>query len=86
MNIIYYLLIAVVVAWISTDFIHLRGSLFFNVLISILGALLSGYYIAPRLGLPVLSAPFNYLTLLVTLGGEALILLIFNFPKLRRPE
>jgi len=86
MNIVYYLAIAVVVGWLATDLMRLRANLAFNVLLSALGALLAGFFAAPRLGIPIMTVSFNYRTLLVTLGGALVLLLLFNFPRLFRGD
>lgn len=82
MNLVYYLALSVVIGWIATDLMGLRANLVFNVMLSALGALLAGFFVAPRLGYPMITASFNYRTLLVSLGGALILLLIFNFPKL----
>lgn len=84
MNIVYYLLIAVSVGWIITDVMGNRDSLAFNVLLSIVGAFLAGYFLTPYFNVRNIQGTFNLRTLGVTLLGTIVLVVIFNLSRRSR--
>ena len=79
MNPIYYFVSAIALGWLITDFMHNRSNLYFNLLLSVIGAFLAGFFGANYLGLPNIFGPLNLATLGVTLGGTFILVLPFNF-------
>jgi uncharacterized membrane protein YeaQ/YmgE (transglycosylase-associated protein family) len=84
MDIFYYFIIAVLVGWITTDVMDNRPSLLFNLLLSILGAFLAGYFLTPYFNVRTIQAPFNLPTLGVTLLGTIVLVVIFNLTRPNR--
>ena len=81
MNILYYLIIAVSVGWIITDVMGIRASLAFNVLLSIIGAFLAGYFLTPYFNVKNIQGSFNLPTLGVTLLGTIILVVAFNLSR-----
>lgn len=84
MDILYYFLIVVVIGWIITDVMGNRASLLFNLLLSIVGAFLAGYFLTPYFHVNTIQAPFNLPTLGVTLLGTIVLVVIFNLTRPNR--
>lgn len=81
MDILYYFLIAVSLGWIITDVMDNRPSLLFNVLLSVIGAFLAGFFLTPYFNVKTIQAPFNLPTLGVTLLGTVVLVVIFNLSR-----
>jgi uncharacterized membrane protein YeaQ/YmgE (transglycosylase-associated protein family) len=77
MNIIIYLMIAIVVAWLVTDLMHDRPNLVPNMVVAVVAVVLVGFFLAPRLNVPTISAAINFPTFMVTFLGEVFVLVIF---------
>ena len=84
MDILYYFLLAISIGWITTEVMGNRASLLFNLLLSIVGAFLAGYFLTPYLNLRTIQAPFNLQTLGVTLLGTVVLVVIFNLSRPNR--
>jgi uncharacterized membrane protein YeaQ/YmgE (transglycosylase-associated protein family) len=84
MNIIYYMFIAISVGWIITDLMDNRPGLAFNVLLSIVGAFLAGYFLTPYFHVRTIQGTFNLPTLGVTLIGTVVLVVIFNISRRSR--
>ncbi len=60
---------------------------FVNVLVGIVGALVAGWFVAPRLGVRVLDPKvFNFGALAVALIGAAALLGLMSLVRRRKPE
>ncbi len=86
MNPVYYLVSAIALGWLITDFMHNRSNLYFNLLLSVIGAYLAGFFGADYLGIPTIFAPLNLPTLGVTLAGTFILVLPFNFSNSGRRD
>jgi len=84
MNILYYFLIAISIGWITTEVMGNRPSLIFNLLLSIVGAFLAGYFLTPYFHVRTIQGPFNLPTLGVTLLGTVVLVVIFNLSRPNR--
>ncbi|MFC2063927.1 hypothetical protein ACFLXB_02395 [Chloroflexota bacterium] len=84
MNPVYYFVSAIALGWLITDFMHNRGNLYFNLLLSVIGAYLAGFFGANYLGIPTIFYPLNLPTLGVTLAGTFILVLPFNLSNSRR--
>jgi len=81
MNIVYYFILSIAIGWITTEVMGNRPSLVFNLLLSIVGAFLAGYFLCPFLNLRTIQEPFNLPTLGVTLLGTVTLVVIFNLSR-----
>lgn len=84
MDMLYYFILAIVVGWITTDVMRNRASLFFNLLLSLVGGFLAGFFLTPYFNIKTIEAPFNLKTLAVTLLGSIVLVVIFNLSRPNR--
>jgi uncharacterized membrane protein YeaQ/YmgE (transglycosylase-associated protein family) len=78
MEILVYLIAAIILAWLVTDLTHNRGILLFNVIVASIATYLAGNFLTPYFHVRTINAPVNLNTMLVTLFGVLVILLAFN--------
>ncbi len=76
MNILIYLVIAAVIGWAATSILHDRKGLLLNILIAIVGAFLAGFLLTPIFHVGTINDAITAPTVLVTLGGAVILLLI----------
>ena len=84
MDILLYLLAAVLIGWLTTDLVQNRPMLFINVFVSVVGAFLAGMFLTPYLDAFTLSGPINLKTFLISFAGSAVLLFFFNISKPNR--
>jgi hypothetical protein len=78
MNLLFYFIAAIVLAWLISELTHNRGNLLFNVLIALIATFLVGTFLTPYFRANTIYAAFNWRTFGVTLLGDLFILLAFN--------
>ncbi|NLN46944.1 MAG: GlsB/YeaQ/YmgE family stress response membrane protein [Clostridiaceae bacterium] len=76
MNILIYLVIAAVIGWIATSIMHDRKGLLINIIVAIAGAFLAGFLLTPIFHVGTINDAITVPTVLVTLGGAVILLLI----------
>lgn len=85
MNLLIYLIVAAVIGWIATEFMHDRSNLIINIVVAVLGAFLAGYFLSPIFKVGTINDAITIPTMLVTLLGSILLLAIVNlFQRGRR--
>lgn len=84
MNILIYLLAAAVIGWIASEIMHDRKSLLINIVIAVIGAFLAGYFISPLLNIGTINDAITLPTMLVTLLGALILLIIVRALRRRR--
>jgi uncharacterized membrane protein YeaQ/YmgE (transglycosylase-associated protein family) len=84
MNIIIYLIVAAVIGWIASVIMHDRSNLLINIVVAIIGAFLAGYFISPLLHIGTINDAITIPTMLVTLVGAVILLVIVRLIRRRR--
>ncbi|PKN99537.1 MAG: GlsB/YeaQ/YmgE family stress response membrane protein [Chloroflexi bacterium HGW-Chloroflexi-4] len=84
MNILIYLLAAAVIGWVATEIMRDRQSLLINIVLAVLGAFLAGYFISPLLNIGTINDAITLPTMLVTLLGAVLVIIIVRAIRRRR--
>jgi uncharacterized membrane protein YeaQ/YmgE (transglycosylase-associated protein family) len=84
MNILIYLLAAAVIGWIASEIMHDRKSLLINIVIAVIGAFLAGYFISPLLNIGTINDAITLPTMLVTLLGALILMIIVRALRRRR--
>ncbi|MBA4385875.1 MAG: GlsB/YeaQ/YmgE family stress response membrane protein [Anaerolinea sp.] len=83
-NILIYLLAAAVIGWVATEIMHDRQSLLINIVVAVVGAFLAGYFISPLLHVGTINDAITIPTMLVTLVGALILLIIVRAIRRRR--
>ncbi len=78
MNLLIYLIVAVVIGWIATEIMHDRSNLLINIIVAIVGAILAGYILSPIFHVGTINDAITLPTMLVTLLGAIILLAIWN--------
>ncbi len=81
MNILIYLLVAVLIGWIATDIMHDRSNLLINIVVAVIGAFLAGYLLSPIFHVGTINQSITLSTMLVTLLGSIILLVILRFAR-----
>jgi uncharacterized membrane protein YeaQ/YmgE (transglycosylase-associated protein family) len=76
MNILIYLIVAAVIGWVATSLMNDRSNLLINIIVAVVGAFLAGYFLSPIFGVGTINDAFTIPTMLVTLLGSVLLLVI----------
>lgn len=84
MNILIYLLAAAVIGWVATELMHDRQGLLINIVVAVIGAFLAGYFISPLLHVGTINDAITIPTMLVTLLGALILLIIVRAIRRRR--
>lgn len=84
MNILIYLLAAAVIGWVASEIMHDRKSLLINIVIAVVGAFLAGYFISPLLNIGTINDAITLPTMLVTLLGALILLIIVRAIRRRK--
>ena len=84
MNIIIYLIVAAVIGWIATELMHDRSNLLINIIVAVVGAFLAGWFISPLVGVGTINDAITIPTMLVTLVGSIILLVIVKLLRRRR--
>jgi uncharacterized membrane protein YeaQ/YmgE (transglycosylase-associated protein family) len=83
MNIIIYLIVAAVIGWIATELMRDRSSLLINIIVAVVGAFLAGWFISPLVGVGTINDAITLPTMLVTLLGAIILLVIVRLIRRR---
>jgi uncharacterized membrane protein YeaQ/YmgE (transglycosylase-associated protein family) len=83
-NILIYLLAAAVIGWVATELMHDRQGLLINIVVAVIGAFLAGYFISPLLHVGTINDAITIPTMLVTLLGALILLIIVRAIRRRR--
>ena len=83
MDILYYFILAIAIGWITTEVMGTRPSLLFNMLLSIVGAFLAGYFLSPIFNVGTINDAITIPTMLVTLLGSVILLAIVRLIRRR---
>ena len=78
MNLIIYLIVAAVIGWVATEIMHDRSNLLINIIVAVIGAFLSGYFLSPIFHVGTINDAFTVPTMLVTLLGAVILLAVLN--------
>ena len=84
MNVLIYLLAAAVIGWVATEIMHDRQSLLIIIVVAVVGAFLAGYFISPLLNVGTINDAITIPTMLVTLLGALILLIIVRALRRRR--
>jgi uncharacterized membrane protein YeaQ/YmgE (transglycosylase-associated protein family) len=84
MNIIIYLVVAAVIGWVATELMHDRSNLVINIVVAVVGAFLAGYFLSPIFKVGTINDAITIPTMLVTLLGAVILLVIVNLIRGRR--
>jgi len=84
MNVLIYLLAAAVIGWVATELMHDRQGLLINIVVAVIGAFLAGYFISPLLHVGTINDAITIPTMLVTLLGALILLIIVRAIRRRR--
>jgi uncharacterized membrane protein YeaQ/YmgE (transglycosylase-associated protein family) len=84
MNIIIYLIVAAVIGWIATELMKDRSNLLINIIVAVVGAFLAGWFISPLVGVGTINDAITIPTMLVTLLGAIILLVIVRLIRRRR--
>jgi len=84
MNILIYLVVAAVIGYIATEFMHDRSNLVINIVVAVVGAFLAGYLLSPIFHVGTINDAITVPTMLLTLLGSVLLLAVVNFLRRRR--
>ena len=79
MNILIYLVVAAVIGWIATSIMHDNSNLLINIIVAVIGAFLAGYFLSPIFHVGTINQAITIPTMLVTLLGAFILLVIVNF-------
>ena len=78
MNIIIYLIAAAFIGWVATAIMHNRSNLLINIVVAVIGAFLAGYFLSPLFNIGTINDAITLPTMLVTLLGAIILLVIVN--------
>jgi uncharacterized membrane protein YeaQ/YmgE (transglycosylase-associated protein family) len=84
MNILIYLVVAALIGWVASELMHDRKSLLMNIIIAVVGAFLAGYFLSPLFGIGTINDAITVPTMLVTLLGSVILLLIVRLIRRNR--
>jgi uncharacterized membrane protein YeaQ/YmgE (transglycosylase-associated protein family) len=81
MGLIYMLVVGGLLGWVASMIMRTDGQqgVFLNIVIGIVGAVLSGYFVTPFLGgSPITTGSFDMKSLVVSLLGALILLAVIN--------
>jgi uncharacterized membrane protein YeaQ/YmgE (transglycosylase-associated protein family) len=84
LNIIIYLIVAAVIGWVATLITRNRSNLLINIIVAVIGAFLAGYFLSPLFHVGTINDAITIPTMLVTLLGAVILLVIVNLIRGRR--
>ena len=84
-NLLIYLIVAAIIGWVATELMHDRSNLLLNIVVAVVGAFLAGYFLSPIFKVGTINDAITIPTMLVTLLGSIILLLIIRlFRRSRR--
>ena len=83
MNLIIYLIAGAIVGYIASRIMHTNSQqgLLLDIVVGVIGAFLSGYFISPLLGVGTINDAVTIPTMLVTLVGAVVLLWIVKMVR-----
>jgi uncharacterized membrane protein YeaQ/YmgE (transglycosylase-associated protein family) len=78
MNLLIYLIVAAVIGWVATEFMHDRSNLLINIIVAVIGAFLASYFLSPIFHVGTINDAITIPTVLVTLLGSVILLAVVN--------
>lgn len=75
-NLLIYLFVAAIIGWVATELMHDRSNLLLNIVVAVVGAFLAGYLLSPIFKVGTINDAITIPTMLVTLLGSIILLLI----------
>jgi uncharacterized membrane protein YeaQ/YmgE (transglycosylase-associated protein family) len=84
MNILIYLIVAAIIGWVATEIMRDRSSLLINIVVAVIGAFLAGYFLSPIFKVGTINDAFTIPTMLLTLLGSVILLVIVRLIRRRR--
>ena len=78
MNLLIYLIVAAIIGWVATELMHDRSNLLINIVVAVVGAFLSGYFLSPIFKVGTINDAITVPTVLVTLLGSVILLAVVN--------
>jgi uncharacterized membrane protein YeaQ/YmgE (transglycosylase-associated protein family) len=81
LNLVIYLIVAAGIGWVATELMHDRSNLLLNIVIAVIGAFLSGYFLSPYLKVGTINDAITVPTMLVTLLGSILLLAVIKLVR-----
>lgn len=77
-NLLVYLFVAAIIGWVATELMHDRSNLLLNIVVAVVGAFLAGYFLSPIFNVGTINDAITVPTMLVTLLGSIILLLIIR--------
>ncbi|MBN1873709.1 MAG: GlsB/YeaQ/YmgE family stress response membrane protein [Anaerolineae bacterium] len=84
MNLLVYLIVAAGIGWVATGLMHDRSNLLLNIVVAVVGAFLAGYFLSPIFKVGTINDAITVSTMLVTLLGAVILLVIVHLIRRRR--
>jgi uncharacterized membrane protein YeaQ/YmgE (transglycosylase-associated protein family) len=84
LNIVIYLIVAAVIGWVATLITRNNSNLLINIIVAVVGAFLAGWFLSPLLHTGTINDAITLPTMLVTLLGAVILLVILNLIRGRR--
>ncbi|MBI5298413.1 MAG: GlsB/YeaQ/YmgE family stress response membrane protein [Chloroflexi bacterium] len=83
MNLIIYLIAGAIVGYIASRIMHTNSQqgLLLDIVVGVIGAFVSGYFISPLLGIGTINDAITLPTMLVTLLGSVVLLWIVKMVR-----
>lgn len=83
MNLIIYLIAGAIVGYIASRIMHTNSQqgLLLDIVVGVIGAFISGYFISPLLGVGTINDAITLPTMLVTLLGSVVLLWIVKLVR-----
>ena len=78
MNLLIYLIVAAIIGWVATEFMHDRSNLLINIVVAVVGAFIAGYFLSPIFKVGTINDAITVPTMLVTLLGSVILLAVVN--------
>lgn len=83
-NLLVYLIVAAGIGWVATGLMHDRSNLLLNIVVAVVGAFLAGYFLSPIFKVGTINDAITVSTMLVTLLGAVILLVIVHLIRRRR--
>jgi uncharacterized membrane protein YeaQ/YmgE (transglycosylase-associated protein family) len=78
MNLLIYLIVAVVIGWVATVITHDNSNLVINIVVAVVGAFLAGYFLSPIFNIGTINDAITIPAMIVTLLGSIILMTIVN--------
>ena len=81
MNLLIYLIVAAIIGWVATEYMHDRSNLLINIVVAVVGAYLAGMFLTPIFKVGTINNAITIPTMLVTLLGAIILLFIVRMVR-----